>query len=414
MRRIARGFLSPVRHQASNLLKLAGGGSLTTVPLGSKTLGLDDVELVRRWLRDRKPWTETGVICEYESAFSEWNGSGEAFSFLGGRVALSAAIYALDLKPGDEVVLPGYTCVAVPNAFRFAQIKTVFCDIELDTWGPDVASIEACLTPRTRAVVIQHLYGLVCRDYEEILALAQRRDLRVIEDCAHSTGASYCGVNVGNRGDIGFYSSEQSKVFNTSQGGIAVTNDPKLAERLAVFQRQAAYPDPARTERLLYTLLLNYYANVDPLRWLRSDFFDIMYYSKRLISTTPEEERGIRPDHYGARLPPALAAIGLNQLSKLSKLNEQRRLGARRWQAWCLNNGYVPARILPQSIPVFLRYPVMVEPEKKLDRAWATRELNVDLGVWFVSQIHPVLGEIPGCPNAVRAVRECVNFPSLL
>ena len=205
-----------------NLVRVAKGLPLTTVPLGSMTLDMSDVEIARDWLSRRRQWCDTNVIAEFETAFAAWNGSMFAYSFMGGRVALSAALYALDLQPGDEVIVPGYTCVVVPNALRYAGVEPVYCDIELDTWGPDAESLEARVTPRTRAVLIHHLYGLVCRDYDAILRFARSRGLHVIEDCAHATGAVYQGVRVGNRGDIGFFSSEQSKVFNTSQGGMAV------------------------------------------------------------------------------------------------------------------------------------------------------------------------------------------------
>lgn len=403
-----------VLHQVRNLVRVATGSPLTTVPLGSMTLGRDDVAIVRHWLRDREQWTNSDVVRAYESAFATWNGSLAAYSFLGGRVALSAAIYALDLRPGDEVIVPGYTCVVVPNAFRYAGVNPVYCDIELDTWGPDVSSLCEQLTPRTRAVVIQHLYGVVCRDYDAILDLAQRRGLRVIEDCAHATGAVYRGEKVGNRGDIGFYSSEQSKVFNTGQGGLAVTNDASLAKRLMEFQRLAPTPDDQRTERLLYTVLLGYYASKDPQRWWRSDWANLLYGSRRLVSTGRDEEEGVRPTHYGLCMPAPLAAVGLNQLGKIDALNENRRQTAQLWDQWCIDNGYRPAQAIPSSIPVFLRYPVMVEPERKANTKWAARELKVDLGVWFVSQIHPIAGGIPGCPNATRAVRECINFPTLM
>lgn len=153
----------------------------------------------------------------------------------GGRVALSACIYALDLQPDGEVILPGYTCVVVPNAFSYAGVKTVYSDIELDTYGLDVSQIENKITNKTKAILIQHLYGLVCRDYEAIIDLATHHGLKVIEDCAHCTGAEYKGKKVGNLGDVAFYSSEQSKVFNTIQGGVAVTNNDLLAQRLRVF-----------------------------------------------------------------------------------------------------------------------------------------------------------------------------------
>jgi len=304
--------------------------------------------------------------------------------------------------------------VVVPNAFRYAGITITYCDIELDTWASDVSSLEARLTPRTRAVLIHHLYGLVCRDYDAILDLARRRGLRVIEDCAHATGAMYRGVRVGNRGDIGFYSSEQSKLFNTSEGGIAVTNDSALAKRLAAFQQSAPYPSAERTERLLHTVILNYYSNKHPQRWWRSDWIHLLYGSKRLASLTLEEERGIRPKHYGERMPAPLAALGLNQLRKLDDFNQTRRRTALDWNQWCLDNGYAPATVIADSIPVFLRYPVMVEREKKIEKQWATRSLNVELGVWFMSQVHPINVTIPRCPNARHAVTNCINFPTLL
>jgi dTDP-4-amino-4,6-dideoxygalactose transaminase len=401
-------------NQATNLLRLATGRFVLPVPLGSMTLGPDDVEIARRLIRERDGWNDEQPIRKFESAFAEWNGSSQAFSFLGARVALSAAIYALQLAPGDEVIIPGYTCVVVPNAFQYAGVHPVYCDIELETWGIEVESLESRLTAKTRAIVIQHLFGLVCRDYEAILDLANRRGIFVIEDCAHSTGAVYQGIKVGNRGAIGIYSTEQSKVLNTTQGGLAVTGDRLLAQRLAEFQSRAAFPEDRITERLLHTLLLNYYENKAPGRWWRRDWMNLRYGDRRVISTTKEEEAGVRPDNYGLRMPAPLATVGLNQLSKLDALNEKRREAARLWAQWCLDNGWSQGTVIRDSVPVFLRYPVLVKEQMKQDRRWAIRELNVDLGVWFLSQRHPVAGKIEGCPNAEKAVNQCVNFPTLL
>jgi len=414
MRRMARCLTTSARHQASNILRFCAGRPIAVDRLGSATLGPDDVEIAMRFLKNRTAWNDTKLVSEYESAFAEWNNSKAAFSFQAARVALSAAIYALDLQPGDEVVLPGYTCVVVSNAFSFAGVVPVYCDIELDTWGPNVASVEARLTPRTRAVLIHHLYGLICRDYESILELAAKRGLRVIEDCAQATGAMYMGIKVGNRGDVGIFSSEQSKLLNTSQGGMVVTNNAGLAERIRTFQSHAPSPDKSCTERLLYTLLLNYYSCADRSRWWRSDLMDLIHGGKRLISTTSEEESGIRPANYGCRFSAPLAAIGLNQLEKLDKMNARRREGAKRWMRWCLDNHYSPPTVVPDSLPVYLRFPVLVEAEKKKNPGWAVRDLNVELGVWFVSHLHPSPVQLLGCPNATRAVRECVNFPTLL
>lgn len=401
-------------NQFKNLINIAAGRPLTTPSLGSMTLDQDDVDIARTWLQDRANWGNLEIVRQYEIEFAHWNGSKYAFAFMSGREALSACIYALELQPGDEVILPGYTCVVVPNAFHYAGVKAVYCDIELDTYGPDVADVKKKITPKTRAILLHHLYGLVCRDYETILDLAERHGLKVIEDCALATGAEFKGVKVGNRGDVAFYSSEQSKVFNTIEGGIATTNESNLAGRLQEYYSSAPLPDNKWIEKQMYNVILNYYQCKHSKRWFLGNWAELKYGKYRLISTTKEEEEGIKPAYYGRKMPAPISAIGLNQLKKIDRYNEIRRQTAFQWDKWCEENGYQKPLVIKDSIPIFLRYPVLVEPEKKRDTSWAKRELRVKLGVWFVSHIHPVNWPVEGCPNADRAVKQCINFPCLI
>lgn len=403
------------QRQARNMRRAVRGRRLTITPLNSLTLDRDDVELANSWLRDRRSWRDQRLVSRYEEEFARWNGSGYASAFMGGRVALSACIHALGLRQGDEVILPGYTCVVVPNAFQYAGVKPVYSDIELDTYGLDASQVEEKITSKTRAILLQHLYGLVCRDYEAILELAERRGLKVIEDCAHATGAEYRGLRVGKRGDVAFYSSEQSKVFNTIQGGIAVTDDESLAKGLRNYSEQAEPPDEDWVDRQLHQVSLNYYRFKHPQRWWKGDLAEVRYGRERLVSTTGEEEQGERPTHYGRRMPSPVAALGLNQLKKLDRYNELRRQGAARWDFWCDREGYGKPYVIEGSLPVYLRYPVMVEPEKKRQRSWAAEGLGVEAGVWFVSHLHPVRRDsIEGCPRADEAVERCINFPTLV
>lgn len=400
--------------QSINLLRLALGKPLTTPSLGSMTLDKDDVQIAKKWLKRQEDWYRDDEVKQYNNAFARWNGSKCAFAFMGGRVALSACIYALNLQPGDEVILPGYTCVVVPNAFSYAGVKTVYSDIELDTYGLDVSQIENKITNKTKAILIQHLYGLVCRDYESILNLATHHGLKVIEDCAHSTGAEYKGRKVGNLGDVAFYSSEQSKIFNTIQGGMAVTNNDLLAQKLKAFYERAPYPETDWINKLLHNVLINYYCFKTPQRWWKADLCRLKYSDKVLISTTKEEEEGIKPKYYGCKMPAAIAAVGSNQLKKIDYYNERRRFTSKRWENWCEENGYKKPLVIDGSLPIFLRYPVIVETEKKQDTFWAIQKLNVNLGVWFKSNIHPVQKSINGCPNANKAVKQCINFPTII
>lgn len=395
------------------LVRAAWEGSPKPPSLVSMTLDQDDVDLVQEWLRRRDAWHDPAGAQEFEAQFARWNGSKYAFAFMSGRVALSACLYALGLQAGDAMILPGYTCVVVPNALAYAGVKAVFSDIELDTYGLDVSQLGEKITVHTRAILLHHLYGLVCRDYDAIIRLAARQGLRVIEDCAHSAGAEYYGVKVGNRGDLAFYSTERSKVLNTIVGGVAVTNDPQLAQRLKAYQVQAPYPEHALIECQLRNVALDYYEFKCQRGWWRRSTA-VWNGVERLEATTTEELRGIRPPHYGQKMPLPVAMVGLNQLKKIDRYNAQRRVGAERWERWCKASGYQPPYQVSGSRPIYLRYPVLVESERKQDVSWAEQALAVDLGTWFVSHTHPVSRPVTGCPHADQAVRRCVNFPTLL
>ena len=113
-------------------------------------------------------------------------------------------------------------------------------------------------------------------------------------------------------------------------------------------------------------------------------------------------------------MPAPISALALNQLKKIDRYNEQRRQTAKRWDRWSEENGYKRPLVLAKSTPVYLRYPILVEPEKKLDMYWATEELGVIIGNWFISHLHPAARRVEGCPNADKAVSSCINFPTLI
>lgn len=408
-----RWLYRSVRHQARNARRVLRGKQVCFPSFGAMTLDMDDVDLAAWWLKHPDAWHDDQPVHEFETRFARWNGSRHTFAFMSGRVALSACIHALRLKPGDEVIVPGYTCVVVPNAFRFAGIRVVFSDIELDTFGLDADILRQRITPATRAILVHHLYGFVCRDYEAILHVAADRGLRVIEDCSQATGASYRGLKLGNRGDVAFYSAEISKVFTTIQGGVATTNDPDLAARLEACKNNAENMHVERIRKLLNNVPLHYYLFKHPHRWLMADLAERRFGKMLLMSTTKEELEGVKPAYYGVRLPAPLAAIGKNQLKKIHRYETERARTAQKWDRWCESAGYRKPTILPDSKPAFLRYPVMVEPEKKSDPGWAEEPLRVRPGVWFSSNQHPSDLAVEECPASDEAVARCINLPTL-
>lgn len=400
--RYLRSFLRVLRGLPANL-----------APLDGMTVGPDDLAIARHYLDKQNEWYDPDIVASYEIAFASWNESLAAVAFMGGRVALSACIYALGLKKGDTALIPGYTCIVVPNAFHFEGIRVVYVDIETETYGLDIGDLRRkyAAHPEAKALALQHLFGLVCRDYEAILAFAAARQLPVIEDCSHATGARFRGRRIGNGGALAFYSSEQSKVFNTGNGGMAVTNDTQLAARLRAYRDQAPYPDAERTRKLLRTFVYNYYTQSHSLRWLCWPFWWLWYRHERLVSTTAGELAGQKPAHYGQKMPAPLAAIGLNQLAKLDAVNARRRQQAARWDQWCMEKGFQKPLVISESEPVFLRYPVMVDPEMKHNTRWAA-EMGIELGVWFLTHTHPAPCEVADCPAADKAVAQCINLPT--
>src|SRR5207237_8259783 len=128
---------------------------------------------------------------------------------------------------GSEIILPTLTVWVVPELARVAGLKVAFADVDPETFTMDPAALERAITPETRAVVPTHLYGLPC-DMDAIMTIARRHDLRVIEDCAHSLGATFDRQAIGTFGDAGLFSFQTLKPLNCYGGGLALVRDPAL------------------------------------------------------------------------------------------------------------------------------------------------------------------------------------------
>jgi dTDP-4-amino-4,6-dideoxygalactose transaminase len=394
------------------LLGTLAGRPLNPPAFGSQTLEADDAAWIAAWLDDAAPSDPADALA-FEQAFAAWNGSAVACAFMGGREALTACLRALDLRPGDEVVVPAYTCVVVANAIRHEGLVVRFCDIELDTYGPAIDSLAAALTPRTRVVVTGHLYGLVSRDTARILALAAQHGLRVIEDCTHAMGAALDGRKVGNLGDLAFFSTEQSKSISTFRGGVAVANDPALGARLLAIHRATPLPTADEERANLANALLHYRLQKDPARWWRAALDRDGFRFPRLESTTAQEIDGELPPGYFRRMPGRLAALAGRQLARLDAYNATRRAAALRWDGIVAREGLAIPRVLEGSTPVFLRYPVLAPEGRKYDAAWARARFGVPVGHWFTGELHPMAKPMAHCQNARTAVERCINLPTL-
>ncbi|HID87650.1 MAG TPA: DegT/DnrJ/EryC1/StrS family aminotransferase, partial [Anaerolineae bacterium] len=155
-----------------------------------------------------------------------------------GTDALRLSLHALGIGPGDEVITTPFTFIATANTISHTGATPVFVDIDPRTYNIDPAEIEGAITERTKAILPVHLYGQPA-DMGPIMEIARRYNLRVIEDCAQAIGAEYRGRRVGSLGDVGCLSFYPTKNLGAyGDGGMVVTNDPEIAERVDVLRRQ--------------------------------------------------------------------------------------------------------------------------------------------------------------------------------
>lgn len=173
---------------------------------------------------------------EFEKEFASFIGTGFAVALMNGTVALEAALYALGVGPGDEVITSCRTFIASASCIVMRGATPILADVDEETQNLTVESIAACITPRTKAIIVVHLAGWPA-DMEAILALARKHHLRVIEDCAQAHGAQFKGRYVGSWGDVAAFSFCQDKIITTGgEGGMVVTNDEELWQKMWAFK----------------------------------------------------------------------------------------------------------------------------------------------------------------------------------
>ena len=177
------------------------------------------------WISSEGPY-----ITRFEEAFAARMGRRYGIAVCNGSVALDAAVAALRLGPGDEVILPTFTIISCAAAIVRAGATPVVVDADPLTWNMDVHQIEALITPRTKAIMVVHIYGLPV-DMDPVFALAAKHGLKIIEDAAEMHGQTYRGRPCGSLGDISTFSFYPNKHLTTGEGGMIVTDDAQLADR---------------------------------------------------------------------------------------------------------------------------------------------------------------------------------------
>jgi perosamine synthetase len=176
-------------------------------------------------------------ISLFEEKFSQYCGVPYGVACSNCTTALHMSLVALGIGPGDEVIIPDFTLIVSANTVILSGAKPVLVDVDSRTWCIDPSLIETKITPRTKAIMVVHMYGHPC-DMEAIMEIAARHNLYVIEDCAQSVGAEVNGRKTGTFGDAACFSFYGNKILTSGEGGMVLCRDEKLAERLQLLRNQ--------------------------------------------------------------------------------------------------------------------------------------------------------------------------------
>jgi len=221
-----------------------------------RSFGEEEIAFLADVIRSGKLFSVSGTFVKaLEKRFAETLGVKHAYACASGTAAVHAAIAALNPEPGDEIITSPITDMGALSPILYQGAIPVFADVDPHSCNLSAQTIEPCISERTRAIVVTHLFGNPC-DMSEIMKLAETHNLPVIEDCAQSFLARSHGRLVGTFGKVSCFSLQQGKHITTGEGGLVVTNDEDIARRLFLFVNKAwGYGDPQPDH---YFLALNY------------------------------------------------------------------------------------------------------------------------------------------------------------
>lgn len=375
----------------------------------------DLIAAVGHWLR-RGP----ASVEDFRAAFARSLGlEPDAVRLFGsGRAALHAFTAALELPPGSEVLLPGYTCVVVPNVFMHLGLTVRYVDIGKRDFNPSTDAIASAIGPATRVVVVPHNFGFVTEGLDALRA--RFPEVVFIEDAAHAWGGTDAtGRVAGTLGHAAFFSFEYSKPLTTGIGGALVIAD--AAQRARVAPRLPDLRAPSARTVFKQTLTLTWHRLTMSLpRPALGALIALLRAPSRmlgLVAKTPDSEvAGDTQPDYRAGLHPFSAAIGLTQARRFAEIHALRRAQAADYDVLLAD---LPGWERPEPTPgaVLLRYPVLLPDTATRDAAIAALEAAGIVGdTWFDDVVHPRgsrrYGYTEGeCPNGERAARTVLNLP---
>jgi dTDP-4-amino-4,6-dideoxygalactose transaminase len=266
---------------------------------------------------------------EFEKMFARYLDTKHAIAVNSCTAALHLAMRALDIGRGDEVIVPVFTFAATANAPLFVGAKPVFADIDEKTFNISPKDIQNKITEKTKAIIVVHYGGQPC-DMKEIMQIAKRHNLHVVEDCAHSLGAEYMGQKTGSIGTIGCFSFYPTKIITTLEGGMATTNDEEIAKQIKVLREHGMTKGAFDREKTA--------------TW----YYDVVNLG------------------YNYRLNEVQSTLGISQLKRIDEINKKRIEAAHYYTKKLKQiNGIIPPYEAKDRTHVYHLYAIRVVKQKR-------------------------------------------------
>lgn len=337
------------------------------------------------------------------------------YTFFKGRVALYAILKSMGIKEGDEVILPGFTCVVVPNAICYTGAKPVYVDINSTDFNIDVDKIEDKITKNTKAIIAQHTFGIPAK-MDEIVYLCKKYNIFLIEDACHCLGSKYNGIEMGNFGDAAFFSSQWSKPITTGLGGWAQVNNAELIKRMERVYK--AFHLPNKKEEMLLEIQYNLFDKflTPKLFWVaQSTYRKLSSFGVTVGSSSNDELEYEKPDDFERRMALTQERLLFKKLMNKDDVIKHRK------RIVSIYQNYFPSEYRrlqsEKSEIVFLRFPLLVNNKDEI--LAKAKEKRVELGDWFLSPLHPnldgwekVFYQKGGCPIAEDISKKIINLPT--
>jgi len=335
-----------------------------------------------------------------------------------GRVGLYALLKAMGIEPGDEVILPAFTCVVVPNAILYLGAKPVYVDISDQHLNTTLELIKAKTTAKTRCILVQNTFGL-SSEVEEIVRFAKENNLFTIEDCTHGFGGTYEGLPNGTYCDAAFYSTQWNKPFSTGVGGFSLLNKNALYSALETVNSDLLKPSLKQRKTLGMLIRVRKFMLHDSTYWPLLRLYRSWSKSGAVVgSSTAEELETIdMPEDYFMASSKEQEKVGAQSLKSLNEFMDLRKKNGLIYNDFMRKHAQwnYPDDILHNHS--FLKYPVFVK-DKTLFMQKAEKA-KVRLGDWFLSPIHPVTSDFDkwkltpsNFPKATFYAQHIMNLPT--